>query len=54
MNKILILSFYYPIQFIMETLVNLGIFFAGLGVLLAGLAFMWWCSLYQQFKSVKQ
>lgn len=32
----------------MDKLVDLGIFFGGLGILLLGLGFMWWCSIYQK------
>ncbi len=30
----------------MEALVDLGRFLAGLGIFFAGIATLWWCSLY--------
>ena len=37
----------------MENLGTLGIFFGGLGILLLGCGFMWWCSIYQKINSSK-
>jgi len=38
----------------MGILGTLGIFFAGLGILLASFGFFWWCSLYEKIKLPKQ
>ena len=38
----------------MEALVPLGIFLACLGVLLAGLGFLWWCSIYEKIHMTKE
>jgi hypothetical protein len=32
----------------MEILATLGIFLAGLGVLLIGSGFIWWCAMYEE------
>ena len=38
----------------METLADLGIFFIGVGCLLAGVSFLWWCSMHAERSESKR
>jgi len=38
----------------MEKLYMLGIFFVGVGILLSGVGFLWWCSIYEKIHLQKQ
>ena len=38
----------------MDKLYMLGIFFVGVGILLASVGFLWWCSIYEKIHLPKQ
>ena len=38
----------------MEILASLGIFLVGIGVILIGSGFIWWCTMYEEIHFKKQ